>query len=82
MEMARPDEPHRLLWYRSEAAHVRTRGAAGNDRDNTVPLCRYHHDEQEGKTAAFEAKYGVNLKELAVAYTRQFDKQVALGWPE
>lgn len=65
---------------RIEAAHLKTRGAGGYDRDNVIPLCPKHHDEQEGKTAAFEAKYGVDLKQSALGWTAQFDKQVALGW--
>jgi hypothetical protein len=55
-----------------EPAHLKTRGAGGDDRNNLVALCPKHHDEQEGKTAAFEKLYSVNLKELAVAYTQRY----------
>lgn len=31
---------------RIECAHVRSRGAGGNDHANCLPLCRAHHREQ------------------------------------
>lgn len=64
----------------TEPAHIKTQGSGGYDRDNVVPLCPKHHDEQEGCTREFEAKYNVNLRALAVGYSQQYDKQVALGW--
>lgn len=47
-----------------EAAHVTPRGMGGcnSDAEDVAYLCRAHHSEQEGRTAAFEAKYDVNLR--------------------
>jgi hypothetical protein len=45
---------------RVDPAHLKTRGSGGSDY-TAVPLCRLHHTEQEGRTAAFNAKYGVDL---------------------
>lgn len=61
------------LRWSVEPAHLKTRGTGGDDRNNVVPLCPKHHDEQEGKTATFQSKYGVDLMALAVAYTRRFE---------
>lgn len=47
-------------WGPIDPAHVRTRGAGGT-ADDVVYLCRGHHREQEGRTADFEARYGVDL---------------------
>jgi hypothetical protein len=51
-----------------EAAHVvhtRGMGGCGSSKDEVVYLCTAHHGEQEGRSAAFEARYGVDLRELA-----------------
>jgi len=41
----------------SDPAHVRTRGAHGQDRANVVPLCREHHLQQHAYgIASFEAR--------------------------
>lgn len=37
-----------------------------------APLCRLHHREQEGRTKAFEAKYGLDLEDIA--------SRVAMEW--
>lgn len=42
-------------------AHVKTRGAGGDDVGNVVPLCVKHHDEQHHGIQSFEAKYGLDL---------------------
>lgn len=50
----------------SEAAHMRSRGAWGSDRD-VLPLCSLHHDEQERLgTDTFEVTYRLNLNHLLV----------------
>lgn len=59
-----------------EAAHVRTgtdggMGVKPSDQW-TVPLCAVHHSHQHQiGEAAFERKYGVNLKEEAMALYRK-----------
>lgn len=56
----------------TEPAHIKTQGAGGSDLWNTVPLCPAAHDEQEGHTTEFEARYGVDLTALAADYTRRY----------
>lgn len=47
-----------------DQCHIKPRGMGGCNSDGaTVYLCRGHHMEQEGRTEAFEAKYGVDLRE-------------------
>ena len=60
-----------LICQRSpvDPAHLKTRGSGGDDLNNVVPLCRFHHDQQEGHTAAFQQKYGTNLDWHARWYT-------------
>ncbi len=51
-----------------EAAHVvhaRGIGGCNSSADEVVYLCTAHHREQEGRSRAFEARYGVDLKALA-----------------
>lgn len=62
---------------RAEAAHVRSKGAGGPDKGNTIPLCMGHHHEQHLiGIRSFEKRYGLDLKtiaqDLAVRYDREF----------
>ena len=50
---------------RVEPAHVRTWGSTRRDHGNIVPLCPLHHEEQEGRTRAFGARYGLDLAAIA-----------------
>lgn len=59
-----------------ECAHVIPRGRGGVDVGNTLPMCPRHHDEQEGKTPAFEAKYGVDLSAVASALAARYRKEM------
>ncbi len=52
-----------------EAAHVEKKTRPGITWRDIVPLCRQHHNEQEGATASFEAKYGLDLADAAMRYT-------------
>lgn len=46
----------------AEAAHVRSRGAGGDDRGNLVPLCHQHHAEQHRiGIRSFADRYDINL---------------------
>ncbi len=48
---------------RSDPAHVKSRGAGGHDRGNTVPLCHGHHALQHSHgIGAFQAGYAIDLK--------------------
>jgi hypothetical protein len=41
------NEPCSVCGRESDPAHIKTRGAGGNDvHDNIIPLCREHHTEQ------------------------------------
>ena len=63
----------------AEAAHVKSRGAGGADRGNTVPLCRKHHLEQHYfGVRSFEETYEISLKAAAQAFTVQYDAQQIL----
>lgn len=57
-------------WGPVDLAHVRARGMGGCNSfaDQVVRLCRGHHQEQEGRTAVFEARYGVDLTGEAAKY--------------
>lgn len=46
-----------------EGAHVRSRGAGGDDAGNIVSLCRYAHMQQHTwGTLTFQEHWGVDLK--------------------
>lgn len=51
-----------------EAAHVihaRGNGGCNSSKDEVAYLCKRHHGEQEGRSAAFEQRYGVSLRDEA-----------------
>jgi hypothetical protein len=49
-----------------DAAHVKTRATGGADRQNLVPLCRRHHEEQHRiGIPAFQKRWGINLAKIA-----------------
>lgn len=62
-----------------EPAHIKTKASGGDDRNNVVPLCPAHHDEQEGHTKLFERAYGVDLRKLAQQYTERYDRERSVG---
>lgn len=54
-------------WQGIHPAHVnRTRASGAPDLGEVVPLCPFHHAEQEGRTARFNAKYGIDLSAIAI----------------
>lgn len=57
-------------WGPVDPAHVTPLGGGGvkSDKYDVVRLCRGHHGEQEGRTEAFEARYGLDLKAEAARY--------------
>lgn len=60
----------------SEAAHVRSKGAGGHDKGNTVPLCSAHHREQHTiGIRSFCHKYSVDLKQLATDYASRYERE-------
>ena len=53
-------------WETIDPAHVfETRACGAYDRGEVVPLCRKHHRQQEGRTAAFIAETGVDVRRIA-----------------
>lgn len=51
--------------YRTEVAHVRSRGAGGGD-EQTVPMCHTHHSEAHRiGHKSFEARHKLNLARIA-----------------
>ncbi len=46
----------------AHVVHSRGMGGCNSDKTLVVDLCRGHHGEQEGRSAAFEAKYGIDLR--------------------
>jgi hypothetical protein len=69
-----------------QAAHVLARGMGGakGDRRQLVPLCAGHHveagegswkDEQPSKRAAFQARYGLDLKAEAERIALELDER-------
>lgn len=46
-----------------EVSHVRSRGAAGDDRGNVVPMCRRHHQQyHDWGRYTFEGRWRIDLK--------------------
>lgn len=62
-----------------EFAHLKTQGSGGDDRGNGWPACAVHHDEQEGRTKQFIAKYGVDLYAVAQALDDDYAKAIERG---
>lgn len=59
-----------------EAAHVRSRGAGGTDRGNTVPMCMTHHAEQHRVgIRSFQKKYGIDLKAEAERLAELYEER-------
>ena len=63
-------------WWRVHAAHIKSRGAGGPDRQNLVPLCAAHHALQHDiGIRSFQKRYGVDLKKIAHALTEQYERE-------
>lgn len=48
-------------WAPVACCHLKTTGSGGADENNVWPGCVRAHAEQEGRTQAFEARWGVKL---------------------
>lgn len=63
--------------FGSECAHVKSRGAGGDDIGNCVPLCRYHHQQQHALgIRSFQKKYGLDLYAIAADLGRIYRARV------
>lgn len=58
---------------RTEATHVRSQGAGGYDRGDTVPLCSGHHvEEHTVGIKTFAARYMLNLEDITKALAERY----------
>lgn len=56
-----------------EAAHIKTRGARGDDYNNLVPLTKYEHQKLHSLgIATFQKRYHVNLGAYAERMYRKY----------
>jgi hypothetical protein len=55
-----------------EAAHVGRTRARGGTWQEVAPLCAPHHREQEGRSRAFGARYGIDLDAIAAAVAQRW----------
>jgi hypothetical protein len=64
-------------WGKMEACHLRPRGLGGcnGDKRELFPACTKHHREQEGRTAAFEERYSLDLREIVTAIAGELDQR-------
>jgi len=63
-------------WQRVECAHVKSRGAGGDDVANCVPLCMSHHRYQHQiGIRSFEREYGLDLSAAAAALAAQHQEE-------
>jgi hypothetical protein len=63
-----------------DPSHTQNNGLSSKGPDSScVPLCRYHHAEYDSGRAAFEKKYGVNLREIAKEHYERFQKEQEKG---
>ena len=60
---------------RIEHCHLRTQGSGGDDRANSFTACPIHHDEQEGRTKAFCARYGLDLYQIVLDLDAQYVRE-------
>jgi hypothetical protein len=60
----------------AEPAHVKTRGAGGDDLGNICPLCHRDHMEQHAiGIKSFARKYGIDLAQVAAAYGEAYSQR-------
>jgi hypothetical protein len=58
---------------RTEAAHTQNNGMGSKGPDSScAPLCRKHHREYDSGREAFEAKYGIDMKQLAADWHKEY----------
>lgn len=82
------DPSHRcpLGIFGSECAHVKSRGAGGDDVGNCVPLCNFHHAQQHRLgIRSFERRHGFTkplawiAADLATMYPYRSHRQAERG---
>lgn len=69
------DDPA-LMFNACDPAHTQNNGMRSKGPDSScVPLCRKHHQEYDAGRAAFEKKYGVNMKKLAAEHYARYQAE-------
>ncbi len=59
-----------------DAAHTQNNGMRSKGPDSScAPLCRKHHAEYDAGRAAFENKYGVDMKAIAAEHYKRFQSE-------
>jgi len=59
---------------RTEPHHVKTKGAGGPDRGNTIPLCRLHHREWHDKgRIGWQMKYEIDAPKEAKLLEERYE---------
>jgi hypothetical protein len=65
----------RFLWLKSEAAHTQNNGMGSKGPDSScVSLCCGHHKEYDAGRKAFEKKYRLDMKAIAVKQYAEYLK--------
>ena len=60
----------------NDAAHTQNNGMRSKGPDSScVPLCRKHHTEYDAGRAAFEKKYGANMRQLAAEHYARYQME-------
>jgi len=68
---------------RIDPAHVRSRGAGGQDEGNVIPLCRRHHDEQHRRgVLTWQLDRRVDMRAEAERVARLVREHECEDWPE
>ena len=71
----------------TECAHVKSRGAGGDDVGQSVPMCPHHHrfDLHQHGIHTFQLKYRLDLAQIAAGYgeawAQWFGTPAAFGEP-
>ena len=64
------------------AHHVKTKGAGGKDRGDTIPLCYLHHQEWHNRgRISFQMKYGIDAPKEAGLLAERFSDTVLPNVP-
>jgi len=67
-------------WGAIQPAHVKSRGAGGQDISNIVPLCTAHHSEQHNAgIKSFQLKYDLDLPLIASELGRIWVEELDYG---
>ncbi len=64
-----------------ECAHVKARACGGDDRGNTIPLCRGHHRQSHTiGIQTFQRRYGLDMAALAEQLAASYQSPPETAW--